>query len=192
MIIVLWSIAHLIDGQGVRVVNWGRLGPVGIFELRVPRHSFICSKYGFAILLPNSIAFMVKIKFFFVESEPKNQWSSILCSKIRHFWPSFSYTICPHLPMALMLSYFLKFWPSWSRMILPEFARDHGQKIDYFFEVEAILEVNIDILEKKWWNQGKIQKFQNISKTNPRSIKSHCIMLKRLSQSEVIQTAPAT
>ena len=41
--------------------------------------------------------------------------------------------------MALMLSYFLKFWPSWSRMILPEFARDLGQKIDYFFEAEVIL-----------------------------------------------------
>ena len=50
-------------------------------------------------------------------------------------------------------------------MILPEFARDHGQKIDCFFEVEVILEVNIDILEKKWWNQGKIQKFQNTPKT---------------------------
>ena len=179
-------------GDSCTVVNWGRLGPMGIFEIRVPRHSFIYSKYGFAILLPNSTAFMVKIKFFFMESEPKNLCSSILCSKIRHFWPSFSYTICPHLPMALMLSYFLKSWPSWSRMILPEFARDLGQKIDYFFEVEVILEVNIDILEKKWWNQGKIQKFQNCSKTNPRSIKSHCIMLKRLSQSEVIQTAPAT
>ena len=115
---------------------------------------------------PIPIPIPISVQHYFMESEPKNLWSSILCSKIRHFWPSFSYTICPHLPMALMLSYFLKSWPSWSRMILPEFARDLGQKIDYFFEVEVILEVNIDILEKKWWNQGKIQKFQNLSKTN--------------------------
>ena len=134
------------------------MGPVGIFELRVPRHSFIYSKYGFAILLPNSTAFMVKIKFFFMESEPKNLCSSILCSKIRHFWPSFSYTICPHLPMALMLSYFLKFWPSWSRMILPEFARDHGQKIDLFFWSRGNF-------RSKYWHFGeKLMKSRKNSK----------------------------
>ena len=64
-------------------------------------------------------------------------------------------------------------------MILPEFARDLGQKIDYFFEVEVILEVNIDILEKKLWNQGKIQKFQNHSKTN-HSVPEHTLGEKKL------------
>ena len=43
-------------------------------------------------------------------------------------------------------------------MILLEFARDLGQKIDYFFEVEVILEVNIDILEKKMMKSRKNSK----------------------------------
>ena len=46
-------------------------------------------------------------------------------------------------------------------MILPEFARDHGQKIDYFFEAEVILEVNIEILTFWRKNDEIKEKFKN-------------------------------